>query len=353
MTPHQHFPALTDKLTKHTAQANSTPKGRRLLKLLGMQINSLLNPPPILEEQRVIAERQCKAREAEQTVIDDSPIITIPRITDAPPVMLTHNPTAKRALRTMPHLHRQVTCNNTPGLLPIPNVITPIPTLTATAPQRAMWLTAPTRVQPRHKPRSTCTAIPSGAQQQIIMRHAIDVLTLRKQASFNTIHTPRVLMKHAKMPVYIEHYANPMVHPVTGRTISSYKKLMHDPAMAEVWQTAFGKDFGGMAQGCNKTRQEGANTMFVMTHDEIMHALAAKKHFTYANPVVDYCLQKDDPHQIRITAGSNLVDYNGDASVCTADLDTAKLHWNSVVSTENARYMCLDIKILYLTAALE
>jgi hypothetical protein len=35
MTPHQHFQALTDELTKHTTQANSTPKGRRLLKLLG------------------------------------------------------------------------------------------------------------------------------------------------------------------------------------------------------------------------------------------------------------------------------------------------------------------------------
>jgi hypothetical protein len=48
-----------------------------------------------------------------------------------------------------------------------------------------------------------------------------------------------------------------------------------------------------------------------------------------------------------------LIDYDGDASVCTADLDTAKLHWNSVISTENARYMCLDIKKFYLTAALE
>jgi hypothetical protein len=76
------------------------------------------------------------------------------------------------------------------------------------------------------------------------MRHAINVLTLPKQASFNTIHTPRVLMKHAKMPVGIQHYANPMVHPITGRTISSYKKLMHDPATAEVWQTALGKILG-------------------------------------------------------------------------------------------------------------
>jgi hypothetical protein len=27
-----------------------------------------------------------------------------------------------------------------------------------------------------------------------------------------------------------------------------------------------------------------------------------------------------------------------------ADIDTAKIHWNSVVSTPNAKYMCLDIK---------
>jgi hypothetical protein len=160
-------------------------------------------------------------------------------------------------------------------------------------------------------------------------------------------------MKHAKMRIDMEHYANPMVHPVMGHTISSYKKIMHNPATAEVWQTAFGKDFGGMAQGCNKTGQKGTNAMFVMTHDEIRYALAAKNFFTYANPVVDYRPQKDDPHRIRITAGGNLVNYDGKASVRTADLDTAKLHWNSVISTENARYMCLDIKNFYLTDALE
>ena len=39
---------------------------------------------------------------------------------------------------------------------------------------------------------------------------------------------------------------------------------------------------------------------------------------------------------------------------CTpADINTAKLHWNSVVSMPNAKYMCLDIKKNYLTAALE
>jgi hypothetical protein len=108
-----------------------------------------------------------------------------------------------------------------------------------------------------------------------------------------------------------------------------------------------------MAQGCNKTGQKGTNAMFVMSHDEIEHASAATKFFTYANPVVDYRPQKDDPHRIRIMAGGNLVNYDGNASVRTADLDTAKLHWNSVISTDNARYMCLDIKKIYLTAALK
>ena len=44
---------------------------------------------------------------------------------------------------------------------------------------------------------------------------------------------------------------------------------MHDPATSKIWQTAFGKDFGGMAQGCKKTGQKGTNAIFVMTHAEI------------------------------------------------------------------------------------
>jgi hypothetical protein len=39
--------------------------------------------------------------------------------------------------------------------------------------------------------------------------------------------------------------------------------------------------------------------------------------------------------------------------VRTADLDTTKLHWNSVISTKGTRYMCLNIKTFYVTAALE
>jgi hypothetical protein len=40
-------------------------------------------------------------------------------------------------------------------------------------------------------------------------------------------------------------------------------------------------------------------------------------------------------------------------SVRTVDINTAKIHWNSVISTDAAMYMCLDIRNFYLTVALE
>ena len=120
------------------------------------------------------------------------------------------------------------------------------------------------------------------------------------------------------------HYTTPMVHPITGKTIFSYKKLMKDPATAEVWQTAFGKEFGGTAQGDNKTGQKGTNAMFVMNHDDIKSILKTGKKFTYANPVDDHRPQKEDPNRIRIVAGGNLINSTGELLVPTANIDTAK-----------------------------
>ena len=62
---------------------------------------------------------------------------------------------------------------------------------------------------------------------------------------------------------------------------------------------------------------------------------------------------KEHPNRIRITAGGNLINYDSELLVWTADINTAKLHWNSVVSMRDAEYMCLDIKNFYLTVALE
>jgi hypothetical protein len=187
-----------------------------------------------------------------------------------------------------------------------------------------------------------------------VTQQAVNVLTIQEEVSLDKMYTPQTLMNEQDqvLPTMFEHFASPMVHPITGETISSYKKLMNEPAMAEIWQTAFEKDFRGMTQGDNKMGQKGTNA-FVMTHNKIKQAVAAGNFFTYMNPVLDYRPQKEDPYRIRITAGGNLINYESNASLRTADLDTAKLHWNSVVSTPLARYMCLNIKNFCLTAALE
>jgi hypothetical protein len=183
----------------------------------------------------------------------------------------------------------------------------------------------------------------------------INALTIKEKVEIRASFIPTALQTHHVQQVApnLEHYANPMVHPITGETISSYKRLMKDPATAEIWQTAFGKEFGGMAQGDNKTGQKGRNAIFVMNHDNITKVLKLGKKFTYANPVVDHRPQKEDPNRIQITAGGNLIESTGELSVPAANIDTAKLHWNSVVSTALAKYMCIDIKSFYLSAALE
>jgi hypothetical protein len=87
-----------------------------------------------------------------------------------------------------------------------------------------------------------------------------------------------------------------------------------------------------MAQGDLKMGQKGTNAMFVMMHDKIRHVLRQGEKTTYGKPVVNYRLQKEDPYRIHITAGGNLITYKSSPSVHTLDLDTAKLHWNSVIS---------------------
>ena len=128
-------------------------------------------------------------------------------------------------------------------------------------------------------PHKTYSPFPSAARQKMVTQQAINILTIQEQVSADRIFTPNTLMVFVTThsPTKFEHYANPMVHPTTGETISSYKRLINDPETTETWHTAFGKDFGGISQGDNKTVQKGTNAIFVMTHDEIAQVVRAGK----------------------------------------------------------------------------
>jgi hypothetical protein len=180
MTPHQHFRALVDKMSDDVDRQSTTPKGRRILNLLQTRLTTLLAPPPTAAEQRVIEDRARMAsngirREDEQRVIDEHPIITIPRITDAPGIIEVRNPTAKRRLRETPRLHWRTTRNNTPGLTSPPVAPAPSP------------VTLPIPIQSRTSPR---VAIPTKANQRLVRRHAINMLTDTELTACNRTFTP-------------------------------------------------------------------------------------------------------------------------------------------------------------------
>jgi hypothetical protein len=170
------------------------------------KITTMLAPPPTVEEQRVANNNIILQQEAEQRVIDDSPILTIKRTTNAPGIVELRNPMAKQALKTIPRIHQQLTRNNTPGIMPA--VVAP----------------------------ATYTPIPTCARQRLVTQHALNALTCYKQNHFNLAFTPTALLPPfvENASLHIKHFALPMVHPVTGETISSFKKMMHNPATAEI-----------------------------------------------------------------------------------------------------------------------
>ena len=110
------------------------------------------------------------------------------------------------------------------------------------------------------------------------------------------------------------------------------------------------KELGRLAQGYDTTA--GTDTIQFMTHTQIKH-IPSDRTVTYARIVVDYRPHKSDPNRVRITAGGNLIHCPFELTTRTADLSTSKILWNSTISTKNARYMCIDIKNMYLATPME
>ena len=144
--------------------------------------------------------------------------------------------------------------------------------------------------------------------------------------------------------------ANGVVHPITQETITKYEKLAQDPIMQDTWKKAMCKELGRLAQGFGTTK--GTDTVFFMTIDEIKR-IPKDRTVTYARIVVDYRPQKEDPNRVRITVGGNLIDYPGELTTRTADLTTAKILWNSTLSTPNAKFGAADVGNFYLATPLD
>jgi hypothetical protein len=104
---------------------------------------------------------------------------------------------------------------------------------------------------------------------------------------------------------------------------------MDDPALKGQWVPA-------MSPCPRERRYHGhTNTICYLTHDEIRR-IPKGCTVTYARIVINHCPQKDDPNCVRITIGGNLINYPYELTIHTANMVSAKIMWNSVISTPGA-----------------
>jgi hypothetical protein len=328
------------------------------LRALAQQLDSFVDgtptPPPVAQpqdEQRVIP-----LPSDEQRVT--SPLQWLPTVVPTP---TANHPTAPRVLRAKQRTHKRRTRANTPRSLPAITrnaELRILPLFTEIEPDLPLTFSglrhnaSPTQSPPaRRSSRLNSAPLPDFGPVRFISQEAVNFLVANDPVTAPPAFVP-LHLRESYTARDIALYGFAMVHSVTGEHITSYRKLMKDPATSEVWMTAFGKDFGGMCQGDKKTGTKGTDAIFVMEPQDVPN-IPKDQPPTYAKVVVAYRPQKDDPHCIRITAGGNKIFYPGELTTRTADMTTAKLHWNSVLSNPNAKYMCLDIGNFYLSATLD
>jgi hypothetical protein len=138
------------------------------------------------------------------------------------------------------------------------------------------------------------------------------------------------------------------VNPNTGG-IAEYKELS-TCSDSNLWQALNADEIGRMFQGLgpNSYMPTGTNTLFFIDQKDI----PKHKKPTYIRVVCADRPEKTNPKRVRWTAGGNKVEYTGNVTNQTADIQTTKCLFNSVVSTPNGRFMTLDLKDFYLCSDL-
>ena len=125
-----------------------------------------------------------------------------------------------------------------------------------------------------------------------------------------------------------------------------YKQLLKTKDK-DIWKASLSNEFGRLAQG--NARVKGTDTIKFIHH----HQMPKDRKTTYASIVVSIRPEKTETHRTRLTVGGNLIDYPGDVSTDTADLTTAKLLFNSIISTKKARFLGIDISNFYLNTPMK
>ena len=137
---------------------------------------------------------------------------------------------------------------------------------------------------------------------------------------------------------------NKAVNPDTG-LLAELPELLKRSDGA-LWNRSNCEEWGRLAQGFDDV--QGTNTIHFIHPSNIPKGRKP----TYVRLVTADRPQKAQPRRVRSTVGGDRIQYPFDVSTKTADLTTAKILFNSVISTPGARFMSLDIEDFYLNTDL-
>ena len=129
-----------------------------------------------------------------------------------------------------------------------------------------------------------------------------------------------------------ESLAHSVIDKSTGASLE-YKHLIRQPDAKQFWTHSFTNELGRLAQGVNNSG-DGTTTIQFIPYDSIPNDWHA--HVTYGRIVVEYKPHNTEKHHTHLTVGGNLIEYPGNVTTPTADINTSKILFNSVISTKNA-----------------
>eukprot|EP00804_Cyclotella_cryptica_P028359 CCRYP_016427-RA/>CCRYP_016427-RA protein AED:0.05 eAED:0.03 QI:0/0/0/1/1/1/2/0/1237 len=163
-----------------------------------------------------------------------------------------------------------------------------------------MHITASPRVTP-----PTAPAYNTRSRKQTI--------TQETMLHFSQLPAPTVTAQRTASRLFPTEFLNAVLNKATGE-LMEYRHLIKDPNYSTTWRKAYDR----------------------------------RRDVTYGRICANFRPEKEDPHRIRLTVGGNKIHFPGDCGTPTADMLTTKILLNSIISTQGARFMTIDIKDFYL-----
>jgi hypothetical protein len=140
------------------------------------------------------------------------------------------------------------------------------------------------------------------------------------------------------------HKALAVLDKSTGKLLN-YRQLLRHPVYQGDWTISSANEFGRLAQGVGG-RIKGTDTIRFIRKSDIPQD--RRKDVTYGRFVCNVRPEKAEPNRTRFTVGGDRINYPGEVATPTAEMLTAKLLFNSVISTPGAKFMTMDISNFYL-----